>query len=282
MRRLRSLLYMPGANVRALEKAEHIPADGVILDLEDAVAPSAKVEARERVCSTATVHRYPGRTVAIRVNAIGSIWHEKDLLSAAEAGPDAILVPKVNTVDDVHAVERVLDDHAPTHTHVWAMLETPIAVLHAEKIAGCSDRLSVLVMGTNDLAKEMYVEAGLDRAPLLSSLSACVLGARAHGKMIVDGVYNDVRDPGGFEAECKQARRFGFDGKTLIHPGQVGPCNAAFTPSTEDVAHAMRVIQAFEEAEQTGTGVATVDGRLIESLHVELARRTLAFAISAS
>jgi len=269
---------MPGANERALEKAESIPADALILDLEDAVAPSAKLQARERVCAAVIARRYPGRTVAVRVNAIDTVWHEQDLLSAAAAGPDAVLVPKVNTVHDVQRVERVLAASAPSHTELWAMLEAPRAVLHAEQIVACSDRLTVLVMGTNDLAKEMCVEVGSDRAPLLSSLSMCVLAARSHGKGIADGVYNDVRDLEGFASECAQGRRFGFDGKTLIHPGQVDPCNAAFTPSPEEAAQAMRVIQAFEEAEQAGSGVATVDGRLIENLHVAMARRTLSLA----
>lgn len=280
--RLRSVLYMPGANERALEKAKSIPADALILDLEDAVAPAAKAEARERVCAAARSGEYGKRIVTIRVNSIDTAWHQDDLQAAAEAGPDAIVVPKVSTIEQVHAVERTLDGiAAASQTRIWAMLETPRAALHAEEIAACSARLEVLVMGTNDLAKELYCLPG-DREPLLGALSICLLGARAAGKMIVDGVYNDVRDPEGFEAECRQGSRMGFDGKTLIHPGQVEICNRAFSPSEADVEHARRVIEAFEEAESSGSGVATVDGRLIENLHVDSARRVLSLADTGS
>lgn len=279
--RLRSVLYMPGANQRALEKAKSIPADAFILDLEDAVAPSAKEEARELVCAAVAGKHFPGRIVTIRVNSIATHWHEQDLRSAALAGPDAVVIPKVNSADDIHAVERVLEMHAPEHTRIWPMLETPRAVLGAAQIASCSDRVSALIMGTNDLAKELCVEAGADRAPLLASLSMSVLGARAHGKAIVDGVYNDIRNLEGFVAECEHGRRLGFDGKTLIHPSQVNPCNAVFTPSAEEVTNALRIIQAFEEAERSGAGVVTVDGRLIENLHIAVAKRTLSLAAPA-
>ncbi len=273
MRPRRSVLYMPGANERALEKAKTLPADALILDLEDAVAPDAKVEARERVC--AAVGAYGSREVTIRVNGAGTPWHADDLRAAGEAGPSAVVVPKVNSVDEVHAIEKALS-HAPDHTAIWAMIETPVAVLNCAAIASASERLTVLVMGTNDLAKEMVAAQVPGRAPLLGPLSMCVLAARATGRVILDGVYNDVRDAAGFADECRQGRDFGFDGKTLIHPSQVEPCNEIFAPSAAEIEHAHRVIAAFEDANRQGRGVATVDGRMIENLHVANAKRTLA------
>jgi citrate lyase subunit beta / citryl-CoA lyase len=277
--RLRSVLYMPGANERALVKAREIPADGLILDLEDAVAPEAKEEARARVCAAAASGAYGPRTVAIRVNAVGTEWHRADVAAAAQAGPDAVVVPKVGAAADVQAVEGLLRDAgAPETTRIWAMLESPVAVLRAAEIAASSERLGVLVMGTNDLAAELFATPGPGREPLLAALSACVLAARATGRVILDGVYNDVRDPDGFLAECRQGAAFGFDGKTLIHPAQVEPCNRAFSPSEDEIAHARHVIAAFEQAQAAGSGVATVDGRLIENLHVATAQRVLALA----
>jgi citrate lyase subunit beta/citryl-CoA lyase len=268
---------MPGANERALEKAKDLPADALILDLEDAVAPAAKEEARERVCAAA--HSYPGKTVAIRANSIGTEWHDADVAAAAKAGPDAILIPKVSSAQQVLDVERAIEAAgAPAQTKIWAMLETPLAALHAYEICSASERLTVLVMGTNDMLKELYAVAVPDRAPLFTALKLCLLGARAAGKLIVDGVYNNVKDPEGFEAECLQGKQMGFDGKTLIHPGQVEICNTVFSPSEAEIEHSQRVIAAFEEAEASGAGVATVDGRLIENLHVETARRILSLA----
>jgi citrate lyase subunit beta/citryl-CoA lyase len=275
MRPRRSVLYMPGANERALEKARTLSADALILDLEDAVAPDAKVAARERVC--AAVGTYGDREVTIRVNGAGTPWHDDDLRAAGEAGPAAVVVPKVNSVAEVHALERALA-HAPDHTKLWAMIETPVAVLHAADIAAASDRLTVLVLGTNDLAKELYAEQVPGRAPLLAALSACVLAARATGRVILDGVYNDVRDADGFAAECEQGRQFGFDGKTLIHPSQLEPCNRIFAPSPEEIDRSHAIIDAYEAARREGRGVATVDGRMIENLHVDNARRILALA----
>jgi citrate lyase subunit beta / citryl-CoA lyase len=270
---------MPGANERALVKARDIPADALILDLEDAVAPTAKTEARDRVCAAAASGDYGERLVTIRVNSIATEWHRDDVVAAAQAGPDAIVVPKISQAADVHAVEGLLRDAgAADSTAIWAMLETPEAILRAAEIAGASDRLTVLVMGTNDLAAELFALPGPDRAPLLGALSTCVIAARATGRTILDGVYNDVRDLDGFTAECRQGRAFGFDGKTLIHPGQVEPCNAAFSPDADEVAHARRVIAAFEEAQRAGAGVVTVDGRMIENLHVATARRVLTLA----
>ncbi|MFL6206482.1 MAG: HpcH/HpaI aldolase/citrate lyase family protein [Acidimicrobiales bacterium] len=277
LRPRRSVLYMPGANERALEKAQTIPADALILDLEDAVAPDAKPEARERVCAAATSGAYGSREIAIRANGVGTQWHEDDLAAIAQAGPDAVVVPKINSAVEVRQIEKALDaGGAPDHTKIWAMLETPIAMLHAHDIASSSERLAVLVMGTNDLAKELQAAHVPGRQPLLPGLGLCLLAARAAGKVILDGVYNDIKDEAGFLAECEQGRDLGFDGKTLIHPSQVEPCNAAFAPNADDVELAGRIIAAFEEAEGAGRGVVTVDGRMVENLHVEQARRTLA------
>ncbi|QEV57281.1 CoA ester lyase [Streptomyces platensis] len=279
MRPRRSVLYMPGANERALEKAKSLPADALILDLEDAVAPDAKADARKRVAAAAASGEYGYREVTIRVNGPGTAWHADDLRAAAEAGPDAVVVPKVDSADTVREVERALEAAgAPDRTAIWAMVETPRAMLDARAVAAASERLTVLVMGTNDLAKELHAEHVPGRAPLLTGLSLALLAARDTGKAILDGVYNDVKNAEGFEAECVQGRQFGFDGKTLIHPSQVEPCNRLFAPSADQIAHARKVIDAFDEATREGRGVVTVDGRMIENLHVEDARRILAVA----
>jgi citrate lyase subunit beta/citryl-CoA lyase len=277
LRPRRSVLYMPGANERALEKAAGLPADALILDLEDAVAPDAKADARTRVCEAAASGRYAPREVAIRVNSPGTAWHDDDLRAVAGAGPDAVVVPKVDDAATVHAVEKALDAAgAPASTAIWAMLETPVAMLRAEEICAASERLAVLVMGTNDLVKELQAEHVPGRRPLLTGLGLSLIAARASGKVILDGVYNDIKDAEGFEAECVQGRQMGFDGKTLIHPSQLVPCNRVFAPAPEDVERSQRIIEAFEQAEAEGRGVVTVDGRMIENLHVEQARRTLA------
>jgi citrate lyase subunit beta/citryl-CoA lyase len=273
----RSVLYMPGANERALEKAKTLPADALILDLEDAVAPDAKDEARERVCAAATSPDYGSKEVTIRINGIGTQWHEADLAAVAKAGPAAVVVPKIESVDAVRAIEQGLEaGGAPDHTSIWAMVETPRAMLHAEAIASASERLTVLVMGTNDLAKELQAEHVPGRQPLLTGLGLCLLAARATGKIILDGVYNDIQNEEGFAAECTQGRQMGFDGKTLIHPSQLEPCNAAFAPTAAEIEHSQKVIAAFEEAEREGRGVVTVDGRMVENMHVDNARRILA------
>lgn len=279
LRPRRSVLYMPGANERALEKAKGLAADALILDLEDAVAPDAKDEARERVCAAAASGEYGTREIAIRANGLGTQWHTDDVAAIAAAGPDAIVVPKINSVDDVRAIESALESGgAPDRTKIWAMVETPVAMLHAEEIAGCSERLTVLVMGTNDLAKELRAQHVPGRQPLLTGLGLCLLAARATGKVILDGVYNDIRDEEGFLAECRQGKEMGFDGKTLIHPSQLDPCNEVFAPSADEVDSAREIIAAFEEAERDGRGVVTVNGRMIENLHVDQARQTLAQA----
>ncbi|MEJ7724109.1 MAG: CoA ester lyase [Ilumatobacteraceae bacterium] len=279
LRPRRSVLYMPGANERALEKAKGIPADSLILDLEDAVAPDAKADARQRVCAAVSSGGYGRRELTIRVNGLDTEWHADDLAAVAAAGPDAVVVPKINSADDVRAVEAALADAgAPAHTAIWAMVETPVAMLRAEQIAGASNRLTVLVMGTNDLAKELGATPVPGRAPLLAALSMCLLASRAEGKVILDGVYNDVKDAEGFATECRQGRELGFDGKTLIHPSQVEPCNDAFAPTADDVERAQEIIAGFDAAHAEGRGVVTVNGRMIENLHVETARRTLAQA----
>jgi citrate lyase subunit beta/citryl-CoA lyase len=276
LRPRRSVLYMPGSNEKALEKAKGLPADALILDLEDAVAPDAKPEARERVCAAVADGGYGRRELTIRANGIGTPWHEDDLRAAAQAGPDAVVVPKVNSAANVRAIEGALEaGGAPDRTRIWAMLETPVAMLHAEEICAASERLAVLVMGTNDLAKELHAVRVPSRQPLLPGLGLCLLAARATGKVILDGVYNDIKDEAGFLAECRQGREMGFDGKTLIHPSQVEPCNGVFAPGADEVELAERIIAAFEEAQAEGRGVVTVDGRMVENLHVEEARRVL-------
>jgi citrate lyase subunit beta/citryl-CoA lyase len=270
----RSVLYMPGSNERALEKAKTLPCDGLILDLEDAVAPDAKPAAREAACAAVRSGAYGRRELTIRVNGADTEWHAADLAAACAAGPDAIVVPKVNSADAVLALVEAMAEHgAPEHTKLWAMLETPYAILHAEEIAGAADRLTVLVMGTNDLVKELYAEHVPGRAPILPALGMSLLAARATGKVILDGVYNDVKDVDGFLAECRQGREMGFDGKTLIHPGQVAGANEAFAPGEQAVADARGILQAWEDGR--GSGVVTYNGRMIENLHVESAQRTL-------
>jgi citrate lyase subunit beta/citryl-CoA lyase len=275
----RSVLYMPGANERALEKAKSLDADALILDLEDAVAPEAKAEARERVCGLVLEGAYGAKEVAIRVNGLATEWHASDIAAAAAAGPAAVVVPKVDSVEDVHKIEDGLEaGGAPEATKIWAMVETPVAMLHAEAIAAASDRLTVLVMGTNDLAKELHAEHVPGRQPLLTGLGLCVLAARATGKVILDGVYNDIKDEAGFAAECLQGRQMGFDGKTLIHPAQIGPTNDTWAPTPEAVEDAQALIATFEDAIAAGKGVVTHNGRMIENLHVDNARRILAIA----
>ncbi|CAN5276773.1 CoA ester lyase [soil metagenome] len=279
LRPRRSVLYMPGANERALEKAKTIDADALILDLEDAVAPAAKAEARERVCAAVTSGEYGHRELAIRINGIGTEWHDADIVAAAAAGPDAVLVPKVNSAAEVLQLVAALEAAgAPAHTQLWAMIETPIALLHAEEICAAHERLTVIVMGTNDVVNETYGLHVPGRNPLvLTALSLSLLAARAAGKIIIDGVYNDVKNLEGFDAEASQGREMGFDGKTLIHPGQVEPANVAFAPSEADVTHAQAMIAAFDEAKAAGQGVVTVNNRMVEELHVRDAKRILAF-----
>ncbi len=270
----RSVLYMPSSNERALEKAKTLPVDGLILDLEDAVAPDAKAAARDNACAAAASGEYGRREVTIRVNGMDTEWHADDMAAACDARPDAIVVPKVDSVKAVlELVDSMARHGALPDTQLWAMIESPRAMLHAEEIASASDVLTVLVMGTNDLAKELYAEHVPGRQPLLTGLGLGLLAARATGKAIIDGVYNDVKDEDGFLAECRQGREMGFDGKTLIHPGQVAGANAAFAPSEQAVEDARGVLKAWEDGQ--GSGVVTYHGRMVENLHVESAQRTL-------
>src|SRR4051812_15777093 len=271
---LRSVLYMPSSNARALEKARSIPCDGLILDLEDAVAPDAKPAAREAACAAAASGEYGRRTLTIRVNGLGTEWHDDDLAAAAQAGPDAVVVPKVNSAEEVgRLVDAIESAGAPDRTTMWAMVETPVAILDALAIARASERLSAFVLGTNDLVKELYAEHVPGRAPILPSLHTALLAGRAAGITVLDGVYNDVKDLDGFLGECRQGRQLGFDGKTLIHPGQVEGANEVFAPGDEAVEEARGILEAWEHG--AGAGVVTFNGRMIESLHVETARRTL-------
>ena len=275
----RSALYMPGANDKALEKAKTLPTDAIIFDTEDSVAPDMKAAARDKVAAAVASGEYANRELTIRVNGLDTEWSTDDLRSAAAAGPAGIVVPKINSAGDVAQVEKVIEAAGvPDHTRIWAMLETPAAVERAVEIATSSERLAVLVMGTNDLAKELRAGLVPGRAPLLWGLARCVNAARFADKVILDGVYNDVKDPDGFAMECSQGAEMGFDGKTLIHPTQVEPCNEAFSPSADEIEHSRRVIEAFEEGLAAGQGVITVDGRMIENLHVDNARRALAIA----
>ncbi len=279
LRPRRSVLYMPGANERALAKAATLPADALILDLEDAVAPDAKPAARDRVVEAAGSGRYGPREVTIRVNARGTAWHDDDLAAVATSGADAVVVPKVDAPDDVVAVVASLESAgAPDGLAVWAMVETPTAVFAAREIAMASPRLTTFVLGTNDLLKELRAAAVPGRGPLVTALSLVVLAARATGTVVLDGVFNDLSDDDGFLAECRQGRELGFDGKTLVHPRQLAGANATFAPGEDELAHAERVIAAFTAAEAEGLGVVTVDGRMVENLHVEQARRAVATA----
>ena len=271
---LRSVLYMPGSNERALEKAKSIACDALIFDLEDAVAPDAKPAARDAAAAAAASGEYGRRTVTIRVNAIGTEWHDDDIVAASQAGPAAIVVPKVNSAAEVQLLVAAMEKAgAPDHTRLWAMVETPVAILDAPAIARTSERLGAFVLGTNDLVKELYAEHVPGRAPILSSLHTALLAGRAAGIAVIDGVYNDVKDTDGFLAECEQGRQLGFDGKTLIHPGQVEGANAAFAPSESALDDARGLIRAWEDGK--GAGVVTHRGKMVENLHVQSAQRTL-------
>jgi len=273
----RSVLYMPAANERAIEKAKAIPADAIIFDLEDAVAPDAKPEARRRAAEAVRSRAYGERELTIRCNGLDTEWGGDDLDAAAAARPSAVVVPKVDSVERVAEVAERLDAAGAPDVMVWPMIETPRAVFEVRSIAA-HPRVTVLVMGTNDLAKELRSPLVPGRHPLVPHLATALLAAREAGKVILDGVYNDVRDAEGFAAECRQGMEMGFDGKTLIHPSQVEPANEIWAPSAEEIDAAQRIIAAFDDAVADGRGVVTVDGRMIENLHVDNARRVLAVA----
>ena len=275
----RSVLYMPGANTRALEKARTLPADALIFDLEDAVAPDAKEAARTNVVAAAQSRAYGKREIAIRCNGLATPWGKADAAAIATSGADAIVVPKVESAADVASIVALLDaGGAPASMMVWAMVETPRAILRAEEIAGSHPRLALFVMGTNDLVKDMRARHTPMRLPMIAALGIGMLAARAYGLTILDGVYNDIQDTEGFRAVCQQGLEMGFDGKTLIHPSQVEPCNEVFAPSAAELEMAGKIVAAFKTAQAEGKGVVTVDGRMIENLHVEQADRALALA----
>jgi citrate lyase subunit beta/citryl-CoA lyase len=279
----RSVLYMPGANDRALEKAKALPADAVILDLEDSVAPEAKVQARERVCAAVREGGYGRRELVIRTNALETIWGATDLLAAAEAAPDAILIPKVAHPGDIISAAKILKSvNAPERTRLWAMMETPQAILYAREIAAVAmdpeNRLECFVLGTNDLLKESRARALDNRFAIVPWLALTIVAARAFGIDIIDGVYNDFKDEEGFRKECEHGRTLGMDGKTLIHPSQVGPCNEVFTPTDDEVEWSRKIIDAFSQPVNSQKGVITVEGKMVERLHLVMARRTAAIA----
>jgi citrate lyase subunit beta/citryl-CoA lyase len=279
LRPRRSVLFMPGSNPRALEKARALPADGLIFDLEDAVAPEAKERARGIVAAALAEGGYGGRELVLRVNAIDTPWGHADLAAAATMPIDAVLLPKVENPDRVALTLSLLGAFgAPKRLAVWCMMETPRGILYAREIAAASPRLAALVLGTSDLTKDLQALPTRDRLPLLTSLNLAILASRANGLAILDGVHLDLSDDEGFAASCRQGRELGFDGKTLIHPKQIAAANAAFAPTPEEIEWSRRIIAAHAAATVAGKGVVLVDGRLIENLHVETARRVLALA----
>ena len=267
---------MPGANARAMEKARTLPADAQILDMEDAVAPDAKDLARAQIASVVRERGFGRREVVVRVNGLATPWGRSDVQAVAGSGADAVLFPKVEDPAEVLAAVAALDEAgAPGDLPVWIMAETPRAILRIDAIASAHPRLAVIVMGTSDLAKEMRVQHTIDRIGLVSALSRCVLAARASGLDILDGVHLDLDDDAGLRSVCAQGRALGFDGKTLIHPKQIAVANEVFAPGDSVVNTACRIIDAWNAAQALGKGVV-VDGRLVENLHVDEARRTLA------
>lgn len=279
----RSALYMPASNARALEKAKTLPADVMIFDLEDAVAPDLKKEAREQACAAVAAGGYGARELVIRINGLDTPWGEADLAAAAAAAPDAILVPKVSSAETLAAIGlRLRRAGARPHVRIWAMIETPLAVLQAPSIASAAldvdTRLDCFVMGTNDLSKDTRARLQPGRAAMLPFLMTALAAARAHGLDILDGVFNDLSDASGFRAECEQGRDCGFDGKTLIHPSQIAAANDIFAPSPEEVERARALIAAFDLPENRSKGAIALDGRMVERLHADMARRVVALA----
>lgn len=280
--RCRSALYVPASNERAVEKSRSLPCDVVILDLEDAVAPEQKPEARELAVAVLRAGGFGPRELVVRVNGLDTPWGAADLAALQAAAPAAasltILVPKISTAADLRDYEAALDGQA--HVALWAMIETARSIFRLDEIAGCAaqGRLRGLVVGTNDLSKETGFQGGVDRLPLQGALGLIVLAARAHGLAVLDGVFNAIDDTEGFARQCAQGREFGFDGKTLIHPNQIAACNAAFTPDAAAVAAARRIVEAFALPENAGRGALRVDGQMVERLHLAQAQRTLALA----
>jgi citrate lyase subunit beta / citryl-CoA lyase len=279
----RSLLFMPGSNARALEKARILPADGVILDIEDSVAPDAKATARDQIAQALVTGGFGKREVLIRVNSLDSPWWKDDIAMAGKARPDGILVPKIMGVEDFVAIGSSLREiGADPSIKVWAMIETARSVLHAEELAAASRdldmRLAGFVFGPNDISRETRIRMLPGRAAMIPMITHCILATRAHGLEILDGPYSDFSNVDGFALECAQARDLGFDGKTLIHPGQIVACNAIFTPPEEEVVHARKIVAAFERPENASRGAIQLDGRMVERLHAEMAARTIAIA----
>lgn len=279
LRPRRSALYLPASNPKALAKARNLDADVVILDLEDAVAPESKVDARAAAVAAVAEGGFGRRELVVRANALSTEWGADDLSALAAAGPNAVLVPKISGPEDIAIYDRALAD-APAHTKLWVMIETCAVVPRLDVVAACAatSRLAGFVLGTNDLAKEMHARLTPARTPFLPVLTAAVCAARAHGLIVLDGVCNEFRDIGAFTAEAQQGLEFGFDGKTLIHPDQIAPCNAVFSPSEAEVAWAQSVITAFELPENAGRGAIKVDGKMVELLHLDQARRVIAVA----
>lgn len=279
----RSMLFMPGSNPRALEKARTLPADGLILDLEDAVAPDAKAIARDAIGKAVAAKGFGRREVLIRINALDSPWWIDDLTMAAKARPDGILVPKISSVEDLAAIaDRLSDINADMTIRVWAMIETSRAILHAEELAAASrdaeTRLAGFVFGPNDIARETRIRMMPGRSTMLAMMTHCVLAARLHGLEMLDGPYGDIGNAQGLADECAQARDLGFDGKTLIHPSHLAACNDAFTPPDAEVAQARKILAAFAQPENAARGAIQLDGKMVERLHAEMARRTIAIA----
>jgi citrate lyase subunit beta/citryl-CoA lyase len=279
----RSLLFMPGSNARALEKARNLPADGIILDLEDSVAPEAKGMARDQIAQAIAVGGFGKREILIRVNTLDSPWWIDDIAMAGKARPDGILVPKVSSVEDLTVIaDRLGTINADSSIRVWAMIETARAVLHAEELAAASrnpeTRLAGFVFGPNDISRETRIRMLPGRAAMIPMITHCILAARAYGLEILDGPYSDFSNTDGFGKECTQARDLGFDGKTLIHPGQIVACNAIFTPPADEIAQARKIIAAFEQPENAARGAIQIDGQMVERLHADMARRTIAIA----
>ncbi|ARJ66908.1 malyl-CoA thiolesterase [Magnetospirillum sp. ME-1] len=275
----RSVLYMPGSNPRALEKARTLPADGLILDLEDAVAPDSKEEARKQVVDAVKAGGYGARELLVRVNSLATPWGQADVAAAAACGAHAVLIPKVESADTVRQVEAIMvSNGAPADMAIWCMMETPRGMLRAEEIAGSSPRMGGFVMGTSDLAKDLHCAHTRDRLPMITSLGLCLLAARAYGLAALDGVYLDLNDDEGFAYSCQQGLELGFDGKTLIHPKTIDAANRVFAPAEKEIEWSKKIIAAHAEAASAGKGVVVVDGKLIENLHVENARRIVALA----
>jgi citrate lyase subunit beta/citryl-CoA lyase len=279
----RSVLYMPGSNARALEKAKTLAADGVILDLEDSVAPDAKEAARQQVTDMVKAGGFGAREVFIRTNGIDTPWFSDDLTAAAQAAPDGIVVPKISSPQQLETIgQRLLDTGTNHKTKIWAMIESPLAVFNVLSIAACAKdsetRLAGFVMGTNDIAKDTRARQVPGRWPMIGWLMNCIAAARIYGIDVLDGVYNNIGDADGFVQECEQGRDMGFDGKTLIHPNQIAPCNTVFSPSADEVAWARTMIAAFDLPENKSKGVVSIDGRMVERLHADMARRTVAIA----